>query len=85
NPFNPSTTIKYAVPDPSKVRISVFDILGREVTELCNENKQPGYYKVVWNASHYASGIYFIQMNARQNDSRQTGDYVNTLKISLIK
>ncbi|MBL7047415.1 MAG: T9SS type A sorting domain-containing protein, partial [Candidatus Marinimicrobia bacterium] len=85
NPFNPSTTIKYAVPDPSKVRISVFDILGREVTELCNENKQPGYYKVVWNASHYASGIYFIQMNARQNNSRQTGDYVNTLKISLIK
>ena len=85
NPFNPNTTIKYAVPDPSKVRISVFDILGREVTELCNENKQPGYHKVVWNASRYASGIYFIQMIASQDNDKRAGNYVKTFKISLIK
>ena len=59
-----STTIKYSLPADSRVQIVVYDILGKEVTELVNENKQAGYYEINFNASHLASGIYFYKIQA---------------------
>ena len=66
NPFNASTTIKYDIPMTSYVTLKVFDVLGREVTSLVNEVKQPGTYAVRWNASELGSGVYFYRLQARE-------------------
>jgi len=62
NPFNPTTTISYSVPKQSFVTIKVYDLLGREVASLVNENKPVGNYNVLFNANKLASGIYFYGM-----------------------
>ena len=59
NPFNPSTKIKYSVPQSSNVVIKVFDILGNEIAVLMDEEKSVGTYKLNWNASNLPSGVYF--------------------------
>ncbi|MGB9773860.1 MAG: carbohydrate-binding module family 20 domain-containing protein [Bacteroidota bacterium] len=62
NPFNPATTISYALPEPCHVTIQVFDVLGRIVATLVNEEKQAGRYSVLWDARDKPSGIYFVRM-----------------------
>ncbi|MGE5314473.1 MAG: FG-GAP-like repeat-containing protein [Acidobacteriota bacterium] len=64
NPFNPTTTIRLAVPQASTVRVSIYDLLGREVSVLVNEPMAPGVYDVTWNAQGMPSGIYFCRMTA---------------------
>jgi photosystem II stability/assembly factor-like uncharacterized protein len=61
NPFNPATNIEFDIPEASFVKLIVYDILGREVTILVNEQLSAGKYKVDWNASIYPSGIYFCK------------------------
>jgi hypothetical protein len=77
NPFNPSTTIRYQLPNACTVTLKIFDAIGREVTTLVNERKDAGYYQVQWNAAHYSSGIYFYTISA--------GEFVKTLKLQLVK
>ncbi|AFN74927.1 Mannan endo-1,4-beta-mannosidase [Melioribacter roseus P3M-2] len=62
NPFNPTTTISYNISKTAKVRISVYDALGREVRELVNELKTPGSYNVEFDGTGLASGIYFYRL-----------------------
>jgi len=62
NPFNPSTTISYTLPEAGAVQIKIYDILGREVAKLVDEQKSAGKYTVQWNGSNYASGIYFYSV-----------------------
>jgi hypothetical protein len=62
NPFNPTTKITYAVPTAAKVRLEVFDVLGRKVATLVNETKQAGEYSVEFNASRLVSGVYMYRM-----------------------
>jgi photosystem II stability/assembly factor-like uncharacterized protein len=64
NPFNPSTTIKYELPRTSHVSLTVYDILGREVSELVNEKKDAGVYEVKFDGSNLASGVYFYRLLA---------------------
>ena len=64
NPFNPTTTIRYALPAVSHVKLTVYDILGREVQTLVNQLKQPGRYEAVFEAGCLASGVYFYQLQA---------------------
>jgi hypothetical protein len=77
NPFNPVTTIKYQMPNAGIVTLKIFDILGREVATLVNEQKQPGKYDVQWNASNNSSGLYFYRI--------QTEKIVETKKMVLLK
>ena len=77
NPFNPSTIIKYAIPELSKVKLTLFNLLGEEVTTLVNEEKVAGNYSVEFNASSLPSGVYFYQLKA--------GDFIDTKKMILIK
>jgi hypothetical protein len=77
NPFNPSTTIKYELPKSSAVRLSVFDILGREVSVLVNERRVAGVYQVKFDGSNLASGVYFYRL--------QAGDFVQTKRLLLLK
>ena len=64
NPFNPSTTISFTIPAASQVRMVVYDILGKEVKTLLDEKKEAGSYRVTFNAQNFASGIYFIRIEA---------------------
>ncbi|KAB2909926.1 MAG: VWA domain-containing protein [Ignavibacteriales bacterium] len=60
NPFNPSTTIKYSVPTRAMVKITVYDMLGRIIEVLTDEEKEPGTYSIQWNASKFSSGMYIL-------------------------
>lgn len=77
NPFNPATTIEYSIPQAGLVTIKIYDILGREVTNLVNEEKLAGNHKVNFNASGLSSGIYCYRFKA--------GDFVQTRKMVLLK
>jgi hypothetical protein len=77
NPFNPATSISFAVPKSARVRLQVFDLLGRVVLTLVDEDKNPGAYNVTWDASTRPSGLYFYRMTA--------GEFVKTEKAILIK
>jgi hypothetical protein len=77
NPFNPTTTIKFAVPKLSNVKISVNDITGKELEVLVNEQLQAGTYQTNWNASNFSSGVYFYRL--------QTEDFSDTKKLILLK
>ena len=77
NPFNPSTTIKYSVQKEGLVKITLYDVLGREVTTLVNEVKPVGHYEVNFNASNLTSGVYFYRM--------QAGNFVQAKKMILMK
>ncbi len=70
NPFNPSTTISYGIPEESKVQITIYDILGTRVTELVNEIQSAGYYNVTFNARNLASGIYIYRLTAVKPDGK---------------
>lgn len=77
NPFNPSTSIKYDVPKNTFVNLSVYDILGRLVTNLVNQDMTAGRYDVVWDAKNYASGTYIYKLEA--------GDFSDVKKMILVK
>ena len=77
NPFNPTTTIKYALPNSANVKLIVFDVLGRQVRTLVDEQKSAGSYKIEFNGSNLASGIYFYRL--------QTENFVQTKKLILLK
>jgi len=62
NPFNPVTTINYAIPHDAYVVIKAFDVRGNEVAELVNGMIEEGNHEVVWDASKLSSGMYFVRM-----------------------
>ena len=77
NPFNPETQITYSIPKRGTVKLTVYDLLGKEVRTLVNQFKTPGTYTVTFNANQLSSGIYFYQLKA--------GDQVLTRKMLLTK
>jgi hypothetical protein len=64
NPFNPTTTIRYRIPETGLVTLKVFDVLGKEVITLVNEEKLSGNYEVKFNGSNLSSGVYFYRLTA---------------------
>ncbi|HMU44644.1 MAG TPA: T9SS type A sorting domain-containing protein, partial [Ignavibacteriaceae bacterium] len=84
NPFNPKTTIEYEIPEKSNVTIKIYDILGREVQTLVNNQEQVRYkYKVEFDASALASGIYFYRMQV--NPVSGAGGFSETKKMVMLK
>lgn len=77
NPFNPVTNIEFSVPKSGLVRLSIFEMLGKEVITLVNEQLSIGSYKADWNASAYPSGVYFYKL--------ETEAFTETKKMVLIK
>jgi hypothetical protein len=77
NPFNPTTNIKFDVPKSSIVKIKVYDVTGKKISELVNQEMAPGVYNIDWNGTGYASGIYFYKITA--------GDFTKVMKMLLIK
>jgi endoglucanase len=77
NPFNPTTTVNCQVPVASRVKVTVYDLLGRQVAVLMDEKKEPGTYAARWDATGVASGMYLCRMEA--------GDFVATRRMALVK
>jgi hypothetical protein len=82
NPFNPSTTIKYDLKHNTNVKIKVYDMLGREIKTVINENQTAGYKKAIWDGTNnsgqkISTGLYFYKL--------VTGDFVKTRKMVFIK
>ena len=77
NPFNPVTTIKYDVPKTSLVKIKVYDVAGKMISELVNRQMEAGSYEINWNGSEYASGVYFYKI--------ETKDFTKVMRMVLIK
>ncbi|MFQ5606236.1 MAG: T9SS type A sorting domain-containing protein [bacterium] len=67
NPFNPSTTVRFSLPRRERVILKVFDILGREVATLVDEELPSGEHSVVFDAKNLSSGVYFYQLTAGQS------------------
>lgn len=83
NPFNPSTTIRYALPSSAHVNLTIHDILGREITTLVNEKQSAGWKEVEWNARNVSSGMYFYKLTAN-NPSTHSGKVSTETKKCLI-
>ncbi len=77
NPFNPATVISYNVPEQAHIRITVYDMLGREIAILVNEQKGPGSYDVHWDATEFSSGMYLYRL--------ESGSKSITRRMTLIK
>ena len=77
NPFNPITTINYAVPRSGNVRLIIYNLIGQEVARLVDGNVIMGLHTIKWDASAFASGVYFYRL--------QAGDFVQTKKMVLLK
>jgi|GEM_PF-318497 len=77
NPFNPETEIKYSIPDHSKVTVKVYNLLGQEVASLVNSVQDAGTYKIHFNASGLASGVYLYKI--------QAGSFSAAKKLVLLK
>ncbi len=77
NPFNPTTTIEFDIPEKTLVKLAIYDILGREVGKLIDNELEPGKYKISFNASNLPSGVYFYIL--------KTSSFTQTRKMILIK
>ena len=71
NPFNPTTTLSYQLSEASRVSLKVYDILGREVVTLIDEQEDAGYYQKTFNANRLASGVYFSQLIATDGSNNK--------------
>lgn len=77
NPFNPSTNIQYAISNRQFVNLKVYNVLGKEIATIVNEEKPAGTYEITWHAENLPSGVYFYQL--------QAGSYAQTEKMLLLK
>ena len=77
NPFNPTTNFEFRISNFGLVTLKIYDILGREIETLVNEEKSEGTYEVTWNAANLPSGVYFYQLKA--------GTFTATKKLLLLK
>ena len=77
NPFNPTTEIVFSLSAAVKATLRIYDMLGRVVATLIDEQKSPGRYTVRWDAGKHASGVYFYRLIA--------GDFVQTQRMTIIK
>ena len=77
NPFNPSTTIKFGLPQNSKVKLVVYNVLGQIVAKVAEKDMNAGYHTVTFNASKFSTGVYFYRLEA--------GDFVQVKKMMLLK
>jgi spore germination protein YaaH len=77
NPFNAQSMIEYSLPMPCHVTVEIYDMLGRKISILVDENQQAGSHQLTWNASNVASGMYFYKI--------QAGEFTETKKMLLMK
>jgi photosystem II stability/assembly factor-like uncharacterized protein len=90
NPFNPETVIEYQLPEAGRVSLKIYDLVGREVRTLINEEKPAGYHRVRWDGKDNAgqklnSGVYFYRLQVGTLSNGLEQDFVQTRKVVLLK
>jgi hypothetical protein len=92
NPFNPSTTIRYGLPQRSYVTLTVFNTLGQQVITLVRGDEEAGYHEVVFDASALASGVYLYRLQVRGSNTRSlrdsrgvVGEFTQTKRLVLVR
>jgi hypothetical protein len=83
NPFNPATQISYQLKDAGIVRLSVYDMLGREVALLVNQYQPSGYYSATWTAGRFSSGAYVYRISVKDQNGRS--QFSETKRMMLVK
>ncbi|MDO8549586.1 MAG: T9SS type A sorting domain-containing protein, partial [Ignavibacteria bacterium] len=83
NPFNPSTIIKYSVPQHSFVKLTIYDALGKEVNEIISGIRDAGVYEENFNAASLSSGVYFYKIEAQSLDGKN--NFISAKKMILVK
>lgn len=82
NPFNPSTQINFDLPEPSQILLVVYDVLGRKTVELARGPFEAGYHSLTWNATNFASGVYFARFTATDAQGKLKLSKVNKLLLT---
>jgi Secretion system C-terminal sorting domain len=82
NPYNPSTVISYQLSAKSSVNLKIYDVIGREVTNLVSERQEPGYYQKTFDANRFASGTYIYRLVATDENNKQ---HVFSKKMMLLR
>jgi len=85
NPFNPSTNIRYGLPERAFVLIRIYDVIGREVSTLVNEEKNAGYHNVVFDIGTLASGVYLYRLEATPTAGSGNDTFSQTRYMTIIK
>ncbi|MBK6773674.1 MAG: T9SS type A sorting domain-containing protein [Ignavibacteria bacterium] len=91
NPFNPVTNLEFGISKSGFVSLKIYDVIGRELFTLVNESKQPGYYKIKFDAGNLSSGVYFYRLVVSSPNpmtaglSRGADDYVAVKKFVVLK
>jgi aminopeptidase N len=85
NPFNPKTTLTFQLPTRSFVTLRVYDILGREISTLLNEQRGAGLYSIDWDSSSLPSGVYLYRLLAHPVTGMQFGNFDQTRKMVVVK
>jgi len=85
NPFNPTTTIEFSIPKTEFVTMKVYNLLGQKVATLVSKKQTAGTYKVVWDASGFASGVYLYVIQAGDPSTSSGQVFVQTKKLVLLK
>jgi len=85
NPFNPSTTIEFSIPKTEYVTLKIYNILGKEVTTLVSDKLTPGIHKYTWDATDFASGLYYYRIETSDPSTSSGQLFVKTRKLLLIK
>ncbi|MBI5470995.1 MAG: VCBS repeat-containing protein [Ignavibacteriae bacterium] len=83
NPFNPTTIIRYDIPKSSNVKLTIYDVLGREVATLVNEVQTVGRHRIEWNAVGVSTGVYFYRIEAKGQDG--AGSFTAVKKLLFMK
>ena len=82
NPFNPTTTITYSLPEISKVHLILYDILGRKVLDMVNQEEAAGYHKYKLNSGRLASGVYIYVLSTKSSSGKE---FLSAKKMVLLK
>lgn len=85
NPFNPTTTIGFSIPQAGLVTLTVYDLLGRGMETILNRHVDAGRHKVLWDASNVRSGIYFVRMKAGDPSTSSGQGFTQTRKMVLLR
>ena len=85
NPFNPITKIDYSLPYSAKFKLTIYDLLGRQVEILYSGIQHPNNYTITWDAGKYSSGVYLVQLIIQDIPNNDQSHLVQTQKMVLIK
>ncbi len=85
NPCNPTTTIQFTLPEALRVTLKLFDILGKKLVTLVDEEMATGVHKVLFDATDFASGVYFYRIQAKSENSDARQAFVQSRKVIFIK